>query len=145
MTARHVDDDPGSMESTSCYSVFTTVEKWCIVAMVAYATWFSGLSSFIYFPAIPNLSSALSVSVDDINLTVTSYLAVATVAPALFGDFADVLGRRPVYLITLSLYFVANLSIALSKSYSALLGLRALQALAISGIPIWQHVLVSKD
>lgn len=101
--------------------------------MVAYATWFSGLSSFIYFPAIHDLSQALSVSIDSINLTVTSYLAVATVAPALFGDFADVLGRRPVYLITLSLYFVANLSIALSRSYPALLGLRALQALAISG------------
>ncbi|KAL4404465.1 hypothetical protein CABS03_14260 [Colletotrichum abscissum] len=51
----------------------------------------------------------------------------------MFGDFADVLGRRPVYLMTLSLYFVANVSIALSKTYSALIGLRALQALAISG------------
>ncbi|OIW34840.1 multidrug resistance protein [Coniochaeta ligniaria NRRL 30616] len=127
------DNEPASAEFADQYSVFTTPEKWCIVAMVAYATWFSGLSSFIYFPAIHDLSQALSVSIDDINLTVTSYLAVATVAPALFGDFADVLGRRPVYLITLTLYFVANLSIALSKSYSALLGLRALQALAISG------------
>ena len=116
------------------YSVFTTAEKWTIVAMVSYAAWFSTLSSFIYFPALHLLSEVFSVSVDKINLTITSYMAVATVAPTLVGDAADVLGRRPVYVITLSLYVVANIAIALSKSYSALVGLRVLQALAISGM-----------
>jgi hypothetical protein len=115
------------------YSVFTAAEKWCIVAMVAFAAWFSTLSNFIYYPAIHLLSTALSVSVDQVNLTVTSYMAVATIAPTLVGDAADVLGRRPMYMITLSLYFIANIAIALSRSYQALLGLRVLQALAISG------------
>ncbi|KAK6085359.1 hypothetical protein SCUP234_02907 [Seiridium cupressi] len=115
------------------YSVFTTIEKWCITAMVAYAAWFSTLSSFIYYPAIQSLAKSLSVSVAQINLTVTSYMAVATLAPTLVGDAADILGRRPVYLVTLSLYVVANSAIALSSSYPALVGLRVLQALAISG------------
>lgn len=116
------------------YSVFTAAEKWCIVAMVSYAAWFSTLSSFIYYPAIHQLSRIFSVSVDKINLTVTSYMAVATVAPTLVGDTADVLGRRPVYVIALSLYIGANIAIVLSNAYSALLGLRVLQALAISGM-----------
>jgi MFS family permease len=115
------------------YSVFTTAEKWCIVSMASYAAWFSTLSSFIYFPAIPLLSQTLSVTVDKINLTVTAYLAVATIAPTLTGDAADTLGRRPIYVVILSLYTAANIAIALSESYSALLGLRVLQALAISG------------
>ena len=115
------------------YSVFTTAEKWCIVAMVSYAAWFSTLSSFIYYPVIPTLSMALGVSVSKINLTVATYMSVATIAPILVGDAADILGRRPIYVLTLSVYFVANLAIALSHSYSALLGLRVLQALAISG------------
>jgi MFS family permease len=115
------------------YSVFTTVQRWCIVAMVAYAAWFSTLSSFIYFPAIKSISQALSVSVDKVNLTITSYLAVATIAPTLTGDAADTLGRRPVYLLTLSLYLVSNVAIASTNSYPALAGLRVLQAFAISG------------
>ncbi len=115
------------------YSVFTAAEKWGIVAMVSYAAWFSTLSSFIYYPAIHQLSQTFSVSVDKINLTVTSYMAVATIAPTLVGDAADVLGRRPVYIIALSLYIGANIAIVLSNTYSALLGLRVLQALAISG------------
>ena len=121
-------------EAIAKYSVFTTAEKWCIVAMVSYAAWFSTLSSFIYYPAIHQLSQTFSVSVDKINLTVTSYMAVATVAPTLVGDTADVLGRRPVYVIALSLYIGANVAIVLSDTYSALLGLRVLQALAISGM-----------
>ena len=50
------------------------------------------------------------------------------------GDAADVLGRKPVYLIALSLYIGSNMAIVLSDAYSALLGLRVLQALAISGM-----------
>ncbi|EGX95465.1 Major facilitator superfamily transporter [Cordyceps militaris CM01] len=86
------------------YSAFGINEKRCIVALVAYAAWFSTTSSFIYYPAIPLLSKALGVSVDSINLTVTSYMAVAMFAPTLVGDAADQIGRRPVYVATLSLY-----------------------------------------
>lgn len=60
-------------------------------------------------------------------------MAVATIAPTLIGDAADILGRRPIYTLTLSVYFAASLAIALTHSYSALLGLRVLQALAILG------------
>jgi MFS family permease len=126
--------DSQNAETIEKYSVFTTAEKWCIVAMVSYAAWFSTLSSFIYYPAIYQLSRTFSVSVDKINLTVTSYMAVATVAPTLVGDTADVLGRRPVYVIVLGLYIGANIAIVLANTYPALLGIRVLQALAISGM-----------
>jgi len=115
------------------YSVFTRSEKWCIVAMVSYAAWFSTLSSLIYFPALKLLADTFAVSVDKINLTITAYMAVATVAPTLAGDAADVLGRRPAYLATLGLFVVANICLARARSFGELLGLRVLQALGISG------------
>ncbi|KAL8865083.1 MAG: hypothetical protein Q9198_009486 [Flavoplaca austrocitrina] len=118
-------------EALEKYSVFSTTNKWCIVAMVSYAAWFSTLTSFIYYPAIHQLAQTFAVSIDKINLTITSYMAMATVAPTLLGDAADVLGRRPVYMLALSLYIGANIAIVLSNSYAALVGL--LQALAISG------------
>ncbi|KAF2105863.1 major facilitator superfamily domain-containing protein [Lophiotrema nucula] len=123
-----------SADRSSVYSVFTRTEKRCIIVLVSYAAWFSTLSSFIYFPAIESISKSLGVSVDKVNLTITSYMAVATIAPTLLGDTADTLGRRPTYIIALSLYFIANLAIALAHSYLALLSLRVLQALAISGL-----------
>ena len=131
-------------EAIEKYSVFTVAEKWCIVAMVSYAAWFSTLTSFIYYPAIHQLSQTFSVSVDKINLTITSYMAMATVAPTLVGDAADVLGRRPVYLIALVLYIGANIAIVMSNTYPALVGFRVLQALAISGTLFCpRHVFIS--
>ncbi|KAH7309171.1 multidrug resistance protein [Stachybotrys elegans] len=115
------------------YSAFTKFEKWWISSLVAYAACFSTLSSFIYYPAIHLLSESLNVTVDNINLTITSYMAIATVAPMLVGDTADTQGRRPVYIMILGVYVASNIAIASTQSYPALLGLRVVQALAISG------------
>ncbi|CAN9393130.1 unnamed protein product [Alternaria alternata] len=133
MSTEKVTKSNTTTESIERYSVFTKVEKWSIVALASYAAWFSTLSSFIYFPAIPTLSQDLGVSVNKIDFTVTTYMAVATFSPMLVADTAEILGRRAVYTLTLTIYFVANLAIALSKTYLALVVLRALQALAISG------------
>ena len=65
-----------------------------------------------------------------INLSVTCYMAVATVAPTLVGDAADVQNRRLVYAIVLSLHVGANAALALAKSYRAHLGLRGALAAA---------------
>lgn len=121
-------------EGGAKYSLFTKTEKWCIVGMVSYAALCSNIGSFIYYPALDLLSKTFSVSVSQINLTVTSYMAVATVAPTLVGDFADVLGRRPAFLVTLSLFATADICLALVKSYEQLLGFRVLQALGGSGL-----------
>ncbi|KAF2253563.1 putative major facilitator superfamily transporter [Trematosphaeria pertusa] len=115
------------------YSVFTKWQKRWVVFLVAVAGWFSTLSSFIFFPAIPTLARVLHTSVGRINLTVTSYLLVAAVAPTFIGHFADRSGRRPVYLICLTVYLISNISLACQTSFAALFTLRMLQSAGISG------------
>lgn len=115
------------------YTLFNTWERRTIVILVALAGWFSTLSSFIYYPAISAVANDLHTSVKLINLTVTSYMVVSGVAPAIVGDASDMFGRRPLYLITLALYVLANVGIALQDSFAALLVLRMLQSAAISG------------
>ncbi len=61
-------------------------------------------------------------------------MAVATIAPTLVGDAAEVLGRRLRYGLVLSLYTGVNIAIVLADSYTALLGLMVAQALAITGM-----------
>ena len=115
------------------YSLYTDPQKLLIISLAAYSAWFSTLTSFIYYPALSTLSHTFDVSISGINLTITSYMAVATIAPTLVGDTADVLGRRPVYMAILTVYVGANVVICLANSYEALLSLRIVQALAISG------------
>jgi MFS family permease len=115
------------------YSVFTIGQKRWIIFLVAFAGWFSTLSSFIFFPAIPSMARDLRTSVEHINLTVTSYLIVSGVVPSIVGDSADMAGRRPTLITILGIYVAANVGLALQGSFLALFLLRMLQSAGISG------------
>jgi len=115
------------------YSIFTKAQKRLIVSLVAFSAMFSTLSSFIYYPAINSLSRDLNVSIEKINLTITSYMLVSGLAPAILGDLTDMTGRRWVYLLTLCIYCCANVGLALQRSWAALLVLRMAQSFGISG------------
>ena len=125
----------GSAESPddTKYSNFTKGQKRWTVLLVAFAGMFSPLSSFIYYPAIHTIALDLGVTITLINLTVTSYMIVSGITPAVVGNMADTVGRRPVYLATFIMYFAANIGLALQKSYPALLILRMLQSAGGSG------------
>jgi predicted MFS family arabinose efflux permease len=115
------------------FSVFTKWQKRWINFLTSFAAMFSTLSSYIYYPALVPVAKDLGVSIFLINLTVTSYLIIAAVAPAFMGDMADQSGRRPIYILMFTLYLAANLGIALQKSFPALLVLRMLQSAGSSG------------
>lgn len=125
--------ESSSAPATSRHAIFSKSQRWYIVALIAGAGWFSTLSSFIYYPILSILSEDLHTSIARINFTVTAYLAISGVAPSIAGDAADMFGRRLVYMVTLSLYFCANVGIALQTSFVALLLLRMLQSAGISG------------
>lgn len=115
------------------FTVFTNIERSWIVFLVGLAALFSPMSSFIYSPAIHSIATSLGTSVQKINLTVTSYMVVSGVVPALLGNFADMRGRRPAYMVTFTIYVAANIGLALQNSFPALLVLRMLQSAGSSG------------
>ncbi|KAI0600587.1 putative MFS transporter [Biscogniauxia sp. FL1348] len=115
------------------YSVFSRQQKVWTIIIAAWAGWFSTASSFIYFPAVPFMASQMGVSVEHINLTVTSYLIASGVFPTVVGSVADKYGRRITLLVSLSVYAVTNVGLATQRSFPALLLLRMLQSMAISG------------
>ncbi|KAI7161713.1 hypothetical protein KC352_g26774, partial [Hortaea werneckii] len=115
------------------FSTFTIQQKRFIVFMVAMAGFFSPLSANIYFPALNTLSRDFNVSSGVINLTLTSYMIFQGLAPTVFGDLADMAGRRPAYLIGFAIYIGACIGIACCNSYAGLLVLRCLQASGSSG------------
>ncbi|KUJ17405.1 multidrug resistance protein [Mollisia scopiformis] len=119
--------------STIQYSVFSKWRKRYIVGLVALAAWFSTLSSFIYYPSIPLISKDLHLSIAQVDLSITTYMAISAIAPSITGDASDIYGRRPMYLFTLGLYLIANIVLATQSSFFGLLLLRMLQSAGISG------------
>ncbi|RYP92350.1 hypothetical protein DL770_001552 [Monosporascus sp. CRB-9-2] len=134
--------EPTTMDSDGCkdaspsdepFSIFTEWQKRWISFAASFGALFSTLSSYIYLPALVPMARDLGVTLTLLNLTVTSYLIVAGLAPAFMGDMADQSGRRPVYILMFILMLGANIGMALQNSYPVLLVLRMFQSAGASG------------
>ncbi|KAK2034515.1 major facilitator superfamily transporter [Colletotrichum zoysiae] len=119
--------------SGPAYSVFAPSTKRWITLMATVACFASPMSANIYYPVLAPISDDLGVSVALVNLTVTSYMILQAISPTIFGDFGDMAGRRPAFLVAFSIYLVACVSLALQRNYAALLVLRMLQSAGSSG------------
>jgi multidrug resistance protein len=114
------------------YTVFTKAERRTITWLIRCSMFFSPFIANIYFPCLEELQRAMGVNSSLINLSTTTYLIIQAIAPAFCGGLADYLGRRPVYLLTFTIYACANLGLALQKNYAALMVLRGLQGFGCS-------------
>lgn len=70
----------------------------------------------------------LNVSIQQVNLTITSYLVIQGIAPLIWGPLSDTIGRRPVYLASFSIYVIANIALSFTPNYAVLVTFRAMQA-----------------
>ena len=122
-----------SPSSGSPHSVFSKRKKRFIVFMVACAGFFSPLSANIYFPALNTLAKEYHTTSSVMNLTLTSYMIFQGLAPTIFGDLADMAGRRPAYIIGFVIYIGACVGIATQHTYAGLFVLRCMQSSGSSG------------
>lgn len=122
-----------AQSSDARYTVFSAGEKRLIVFLVSLAGVFSAFTAFVYFPALPSIADTISVSMELMNITVTAYLVVQGVIPAILDEISDTQGRRIVYIAVFTLYCVASIGLAYQSSYGALLVLRMLQSAGASG------------
>lgn len=70
----------------------------------------------------------MNISVELVNLTVTSYLIFQGIAPSFWGPVSDVRGRRIAYTSTFIIFTGACVGLAQTKNYATLVVLRCLQS-----------------
>ncbi|PTD02821.1 Quinidine resistance protein 1 [Fusarium culmorum] len=116
----------------SSYTTFGRKQSLVILCLASFAATFSPLSSFIFFRPINDISEGLHVSVSRVNLTITSYMIVASLAPAVLGDLADKVDRRIIYIFMMTIYCAANIGLALQSNWTALFVLRMVQSAGIA-------------
>lgn len=124
---RDEESNPDSTAS-SIYSVFSKNQKRFIITMTSFAAFISPVSSQIYLPAMSVIADQYHATTSQINLTVTTYMIIQGLAPSFMGNFADIGGRRPAYILAFTIYALSNLGLALQNNYAALLALRAIQS-----------------
>ncbi|KAF3225007.1 hypothetical protein TWF191_005855 [Orbilia oligospora] len=121
-------NDDSILSTEPPYSIFDHRQRALIIFIISIAATFSGFASNIYFPALPTIAHDLNVSIELINLTVTSYLIFQGLAPSLWGPISDVKGRRVAYCFTFIVFLGACIGLAESKNYTTLIVLRCLQS-----------------
>ena len=113
---------------------FSKARKNFILATVALAGLVAPLCTTVYLPAIATIQEDLQTTEVLINLTVSLFVVVLAIAPLVWAPVSDTLGRRPVYLISLSLLVVASAACAGSVNVEMLIVFRMLQATGSSSV-----------
>jgi MFS transporter, DHA1 family, multidrug resistance protein len=95
----------------------------------------------IIMPSLPGLEKALSSSRGEVQLALSLFLASQAVSQLFIGALADRYGRRPVLLVSLTLYCLASVAASFASSILLLVLARIVQAAgATAGVVIARSV-----
>lgn len=98
------------------------------IALLATLTALGPLATDMYLPAMPSMAEALSTGPDEIQLTLSLYMAGFALAQLFCGPISDRFGRRPVMIAGFALFLFASLLCMLASNIETLLVGRFLQA-----------------
>ncbi|KAL3459477.1 major facilitator superfamily domain-containing protein [Aspergillus heterothallicus] len=114
------------------YCITSTRKKIFIISLTSLAMIITMIATNIVLPVLPILQESYGVTTTQMNLLVTVFSLVQGITPALMSALSDLQGRRLAWMLTLLIYFGANIGLALQDSYVALIILRCLQSLGSS-------------
>jgi DHA1 family bicyclomycin/chloramphenicol resistance-like MFS transporter len=101
-----------------------------LIWILAALSMMGALSIDAYLPALPSIAQAFAVPLAAVQQTLTVYLFAFAFMSLFYGTLSDSFGRRPVILVSLTLYFLSSIGAACSTSLSELLVFRVLQGLS---------------
>ena len=64
----------------------------------------------------------------------TAYLIVSTIATPIYGKLSDIFGRRPLFIIAISIFLVGSIASGFATSIFELAGFRAIQGIGAGGL-----------
>jgi MFS transporter, DHA1 family, multidrug resistance protein len=92
-------------------------------------------------PSLPGLATSMNASREQVQLTLSLFLAAQAVSQLFVGGLADRYGRRPVLLVSLGLYVGASIAATFATSILLLVLARVLQAMgSTAGLTISRTV-----
>jgi MFS transporter, DHA1 family, multidrug resistance protein len=100
-----------------------------LIIFIALLSAFIPLSTDLYLPALPGMSSYFNVSAGQINLTLTSFFIFYALGTLVWGPLSDHYGRKPVLVVGMGLYILASALCAQTWSVNGLVVCRIFQAL----------------
>lgn len=132
------DNSPTSAQSSSrpTYSNIHPNGKHYYIFLVAYLVGLSAFGSFVndmYLPTLPEMTRYFDCSVSVVQLGLTMGMAGLGIGQLIMGPVSDKYGRKPVLIITLSIFIIAAIVSVFSPTIHFFLGCRLVQGIGASG------------
>jgi len=83
-----------------------------------------------YMPSFPEIGQTFNATPQQMQLTLSAYLATFSIMTLFHGAISDSFGRRPVILANLAVFVAATIGCAVAQDFRQLLLFRALQGLS---------------
>jgi MFS transporter, DHA1 family, multidrug resistance protein len=96
----------------------------------------------MYLASMPDMARLLAATPAQVQLTISVYLVGYAIGQMFYGALSDRHGRRPIFLIALSVYAGAGFACALSPSIELLVAARFFQALGGAGAVVLARAVV---
>ncbi|KAG6030883.1 hypothetical protein E4U41_007743 [Claviceps citrina] len=117
------------------YCALSPSRRRFVLVLVTLAGLVGPLSGAIYLPVLPLLEREFNAGSTSINATVSVFMVTFAIAPLFWASFADHGGRRPLYVISLSIFILSNVLLAaLPKNFGSLMFLRIVHAFGSAAV-----------
>jgi EmrB/QacA subfamily drug resistance transporter len=103
--------------------------KWIVLAVVGAAFFMTILDVAIVNVALPSIQRDLDIAESTVQWVITAYAITFGGFLLLGGRMADLLGRRRIFVVGLTIFTLASLACGLANSAGLLIGARAVQGL----------------
>ncbi|HTX25368.1 MAG TPA: DHA2 family efflux MFS transporter permease subunit [Steroidobacteraceae bacterium] len=116
---------------------------WVIAAVISIASFMEVLDIAIANVSLQHIAGSVSASYDEATWVLTSYLVSNAIVIPLSSWFADVIGRKNYYMLSVAFFSLASLLCGLAPSLAFLVTARVVQGMAGGGLqPMTQTMLV---
>jgi MFS transporter, DHA1 family, multidrug resistance protein len=116
--------------------------SFAMTALLAALTGIGPLTVDMYLASMPDMARLLAATPAQVQLTISVYLVGYAAGQMFYGALSDRHGRRPIFLVTLTIYVLASLVCAIAPTIELLIAARVLQALGGAGAVVLARAVV---
>ena len=128
--------------ATSLNAANTPMPNTLVVVILAMLLGIQPITTDLYLPALPAMTSSFSATLSQAQLTLSALLLAFGVSQLIWGPLSDRFGRRPILLCGLTAYLLTAFGSALASSMLQLIVWRTLQGAAMGAVVMCARALV---
>ena len=118
------------------------VNKWLVTVSITFGTLMGAIDASIVNVAVPHLTGALGVTVEQITWVTTGFVIATVMVMPLTGFLARLFGQKRVYLISLVIFIIGSALCGMAHTLPLLVVFRVIQGLGAGALqPTEQAIL----